>query len=383
MSTKKQTTARPSVAVSPGIQKIYDGSGAVSYKAQFRAQGHANKTKRFPTLEMAKQWKRALEAEAAAAGHIVDKTEAARHTVGDLLARYSREVSTMKRGGAIEQVRLAALQRDPLAKLNALAVTGRDLNAWLDRRKSARVANSERTVSPSTINRELNLLHHVFEKARKAWGININNPASLVERPESSKHRERRVSEDELDAIGKATGSPTLLAILRLAIETAMRRGEILSLHWADVDLQKRVARLHITKNGSARRVPLSLRAVEVLDALPHPADGSSRAGRIFDVDPHSVSTAMRRAVTRARARYVAECEADGVVPDPAFLVGIRLHDGRHEGASRFVEAGVDQMTTAKLLGHKSLAMTMRYYNPGDDHLLAAVDKASSSAKRT
>jgi len=377
MPAKKQPTHRPSVAVAPGIQKIYDGSGSVSYKAQFRAQGHAHQTKRFPTLDMARTWKRGLEAEAAATGHIVDRKEAARHTVGDLLKKYSEEVSSTKRGGAIEQVRLTALQRDPIAKLNALAVSGKDMHAWLDRRKAAKVTNSDRPVSAATINRELNLLHHVFEKARKAWGINIDNPVSLVERPPLSKHRERRISQAELEAVGHATGSPTLLSILTLAIETAMRRGEILSLTWSDVDLQRRVAQLHVTKNGSSRRVPLSVRAVEVLDALPHPADGSARSGRIFEVDPHSVSTAMRRAVTRARERYVKECQVSGVAVDPDFLVGVRLHDGRHEGASRLVEAGVDQMTTAKLLGHKSLVMTMRYYNPSDDHLRDAIDKAS------
>lgn len=379
MPARKPAPPRPSVAVAPGIQKIYDGSGSVSYKAQFRARGHAHQTRRFPTLEMARAWKRGLEAEAAATGHIVDKKEAAKHTVGDLLNRYSAEVSSMKRGGAIEQVRLKALQRDPLAKLNVLAVSGKDMHAWLDRRKAAKVTNSDRRVSAATINRELNLLHHVFEKARKAWAINIDNPASLIERPPASKHRERRISEAEVEAIGQATGSPTLLAILTLAIETSMRRGEILSLSWTDVDLRKRVAQLHMTKNGTARRVPLSMRAIEVLDALPWPADGSARSGRIFEVDPHSVSTAMRRAVTRARARYVVQCQAEGLEADPAFLVGVRLHDGRHEGASRLVEAGVDQMTTAKLLGHKSLAMTMRYYNPGDEHLLAAIDKVSKA----
>lgn len=382
MPARKPAPPRPSVAVAPGIQKIYDGSGSVSYKAQFRARGHAHQTKRFPTLEMAKQWKRALEAEAAATGHIVDRKEAAKHTVGDLLRRYAKEVSEHKRGGAIEQVRLRALQADPIAGLNALAVSGKDMHAWLDRRTAAKVKNSDRPVSAATINRELNLLHHVFEKARKAWGINIDNPVSLVERPPSSKHRERRISHAELEAIGHATGSPTLLAILTLAIETAMRRGEILSLSWSDVDLQRRVAQLHVTKNGSSRRVPLSERAVEVLDALSHPADGSIRSGRIFEVDPHSVSTAMRRAVARARARYVKDCQVSGIEVDPDFLVGVRLHDGRHESASRLVEAGVDQMTTAKLLGHKSLAMTMRYYNPGDEHLLAAIDAASASKKK-
>lgn len=374
MATKKRTSTaqaaapgrQPSRAVSPGIQRVVDGNGDVSYKAQIRRRGYPSEARRFALLDDAQRWKRAREAELDR-GVVIDRREAEKHTVGDLLRRYAAEVSPGKRGADVELVRLNAMQRDPLARINAGAVNGQHVAGWIARR----------AVSPSTVNRELNLLHHVFEKARRAWGMHIANPVALVERPPSARPRERRMSASEVDAICAATGSEHLATIVRLAAATAMRRGEIVGLAWADIDIANRIVTLERTKNGDRRRVPLSAAAVAVLAALPRPIDG----GPLFKLDPHSVSTAFRRALGRARAEYEATCAAERVKPDPEYLVGLRLHDGRHEAISALVEAGVDQLTTARIAGHKSLAMTQRYYNPSDEHLVAAVDRVAVKAR--
>ncbi len=145
---------------------------------------------------------------------------------------------------------------------------------------------------------------------------------------------------------------------------------------WEAVDLEARFIELDLTKNGDARRVPLNTAAVALLTALPRPIKG----GQVFKVKQQSMSRAMRRSADRARRRYESDCKARGVAPDPKFLRGARLHNGRHETVSRLVEAGVDQLTTAKIVGHKTLAMTARYFTARDGHLLAAVDAAAARA---
>jgi integrase len=373
---RKSAKPKPSRAVAPGIQRIVDGGGDVSYKAQVRRQGHPAQAKRFASLDDAQKWKRSVEADMDR-GAWVDKREAAKHTVGALFARYRTEVSPTKRGGDIEASRLLAFGRDPIAKLNATIVQTNHVEAWLARRRTA-------GVSGSTMNRELNLMSHVFAKARQSWSVRIENPVSDVDRPEHAKPRERRIGEDELEAICAASESSELRPVLRLAVLTAMRRGEILGMRWEHVDLTTRIVELQLTKNGEARRVPLPEEAVQIISAVPRPVDDQGKVvktGRIFTSEPHSLSTAMRRARKRARDRYVAQCIEDGIDADPKYLLNVRLHDGRHEATSRLVEGGADQMTTAKILGHKSLVMTMRYFNPSDEHLRAAMDASMKKRK--
>ncbi len=77
---------------------------------------------------------------------------------------------------------------------------------------------------------------------------------------------------------------------------------------------------------------------------------------------------------------YEADCEARGVRPDSTYIVGAGLHEERHEAVSRLVEAGVEQLT-AKIVVHKTPAMTQRYYTARDAHLLAAVDATASMCR--
>jgi len=367
----------PSRAVAPGIQRIVDSRGDVSFKVQIRRNGHPSETKRFAALADAKRWQRARQSEIDL-GQYVDRREAAKSTVGQLMQRYGLEVTPTKRSARVEAGRLRVLARDPLAKINAAQLQPHHIHAYITSRHNA-------GVSGSTINRELNLLSHIFSKARKAWGLPISNPVADVERPRESPPRDRRISAAEIDAICAASFSVELPTVLRLAVTTGMRRGEMLGLRWEDLDLTARIARLHVTKNGEGRRVPLSLTAVGLLEARrpaqPEDAPADWRpTGPVFKTsDPHSFSTGMRRTIKRARERYVRDCAARGVRPEPSFLVGVHLHDARHEAVSRLVEAGVDQMTTAKIVGHKTLAMTMRYFTARDAHMLAAVDAADVS----
>ena len=370
-----KATATPSRATSVrGVQRIVDSNRDVSYKAQIRRSGHPYECKRFATLDDAAKWKRGRESEIDR-GIFVDRREAAKFTVGDLFKKYRLEVTPNKRGKVVETARLLKLEEDPLAKVNAALVQAHHLNDWMERR-AKQPGRGNGTISGSTINRDLALISHVFTKAAKAWRMYIDNPVEFVERPRASKPRDRRLSAVEVDAICAASSSPKLPIVLRLAVETGMRLGELLALTWEAIDLDARFVHLDLTKNGDERRVPLNASAVAELTALPRPIKG----GQVFKVKPQSMSRSMRRATDRARRRYEADCQTRGIAADPKFLRGARLHDGRHETVSRLVEAGVDQLTTAKIVGHKTLAMTNRYFTARDGHLLAAVDAAAAQA---
>jgi len=169
-----------------------------------------------------------------------------------------------------------------------------------------------------------------------------------------------------------------LPSIVWLAVETAMRRGEIITLRWEHVDLKRHVAHLPATKNGSARDAPLSSRAVAVLQALKGTRDAAGEksgndedaadAGRVFEIRSDAVTRAFERAVARARKNYVDECKAAKQRPDGKFLTDLRFHDLRHEATSRLASIFPMHELT-EITGHKETHMLMRYYHPRAEDL--------------
>lgn len=251
---------------------------------------------------------------------------------------------------------------------------------------------------PATALRRLAVLSHVFNIARKEWGMeSLSNPVELVRKPQPNNARTRRIAiseapvsttrvdepesdraaqDGELERVAKASGSALLPSIIWLAVETAMRRGEIVSLLWMHVDLNRCVVHLPSTKNGDARDVPLSSRAVSVLQELKRVRDarnntaesGEDDASRVFEIRSDAVTRAFERAVARSRKIYVDECSAAKLKPDGKFLTDVRFHDLRHEATSRLAAIfPLHELT--KITGHIDPRMLMRYYHPRAEEL--------------
>ncbi|MEX2359654.1 MAG: site-specific integrase [Gammaproteobacteria bacterium] len=241
-----------------------------------------------------------------------------------------------KRGAGPEAARLRAMARHPIAKRTAAALRGVDIAGYRDDRL--------RVVSGASVRRELVVLAHVFEIARKEWGVALANPVRDIRRPPNGRPRVRRLRAEDneasrLMAACAEARNRLLLPLVELALETAMRRGELLALRWEHVTLARRTAYLPDTKNGEARAVPLSSRAIEVLTAL-----GPRRAGSVFaGLTPEAVKQAFRRAARRAN------------------LVDFRFHDLRHEATTRLFERGLELMEVASITGHKDPRMLRRY----------------------
>lgn len=283
----------------------------------------------FPTKAQAVAWGQAREAELTGA-KLPDKT------VGDACKRYAKSVSPTHEGERWELLRLEAFQRDPLASVRLAAIAPADVAAWRDRRLQ--------NVSGATVRREITLLQGVFGYARREWGWLRSDPLDGVKRPPNPSSRKRRVSQDEIDritfALGYSGGPPAnasqrvALAWL-LAVETAMRSGEILGLRWEHVGAKS--VHLPKTKNGDARDVPLTKRAREILALMPRGAE------TVFGLDGKIRDALFRKA--RARAG----------IPD------LHFHDSRAEAIWRLSKK-LDVLELARVIGHRDIKSLMIYY---------------------
>jgi integrase len=220
-----------------------------------------------------------------------------------------------------------------MANLPVSKVTGTMIAAYRDQRLSA--------VKAGTVRRELALLRHCLEVARKEWGIPIyKNPFVGIKMPEPANSRDRRLEDRDVRLILhnlQKTKAWYLQPMIELALETGMRRGELLNLKWSNVNLTKRLATLPITKNGKCRKVPLTPRAIELLSALPQADD------RAFPIG----TSAFRQAWDRLMKR----CGIDDLC----------FHDLRHEAISRFFEMGLSVPEVALISGHRDYRMLFRY----------------------
>jgi integrase len=324
--------------------------GEFSYQAVIRRRGFPSQTKTFDTKGEAQRWARMVERDMDR-GAWRDSSAAEKSTLADVLRRYLAEVTPAKKGAGIEATKINAMLRDPICSLRMSAVSSMDLASWRDRRLKA--------VKGSTVNREMAIISHAIEIARKEWGMHIENPCRVVRRAQGSAPRDRRINGDEQRFLQLGLQSSRNLFVQPMtffAIETAMRRGELLQLRWENIDLEKRTAFLEDTKNGESRTVPLSTAALNILRAL-----GTKSGGRVFPITMETFKQAYSRAVIRARDLYVRECVGDGKRPDSKFLIDLHFHDLRHEASSRLFEVGLNVMEVASITGHKTLQTLKRY----------------------
>ncbi|MHA6907367.1 tyrosine-type recombinase/integrase [Ralstonia pseudosolanacearum] len=320
------------------VQARTDNSGKTTFQARVRRKGFQPLSKNFPTESEAKRWVQEREAEMCL-GISSATLLAVSYTLSDLIDRYVQEVTPHKKGASVEATRLRALQRAALSKIRLDALTAQHIRAYKDVRL--------KSVAGSTVNRELNSISHILDTARKEWGISVgSNPVKDVTRPKNPPPRDRRLSVREQTALFSAcadTRGGYLRAIVELALETGMRQSELVGLEWERVNLHKRTIRLMEgqTKNGHGRGVPLSRRAVEVLESITPEGE---RSGRVF-------TDLTTEAVKRA---FIRTCERAGIK-------NFRFHDLRHEATSRLFEKGLNVVEAASVTGHKDTRMLLRY----------------------
>lgn len=345
------------------------------WQARIRRKGYPIQSKTFERKAEAEAWARSVENEMDR-GVFVSRAEAESTTLQEALKRYEREVTPRKKGADQEKYRIRAVLSMPLASRTLAGIRGTEV---------AKLRDDElaRGLAASSVMKTLALLSHLFETARKEWGIEVDNPVKKISKPKVDNARERRLSDEEMryllaalddpgDAVKAKEGdrrNEWTPKVVRWAIETAMRQGEILALEWKHIEFfSEGYGKAHLpeTKNGTSRTVPLSSAAV----ALIRPAGNVTplRKGKVFPTTASAIKQSFSRAVARGRRLYLTECERAGIEPESGFLEDLTFHDLRHEATSRLAEK-LQMHELMRVTGHKDTRMLARYYHPRAEDL--------------
>ena len=337
----------------PLAKKNSDGE-IIGWQAQVRVKGFPSQSKTFDRYADAVDWADPTRVAMKSGTFLINTQEAKSTTLGDAVQTFIAEQCPKHRGGANTAYQLGRFLRDE-ANLCKFALTNLKTVQFEDYR-DRRLA----IIKPSSVIKELGLLSSVIKQAMKTCKL-AENPLSDVKRPKASGRdvvldRAKSEHEDDFgyDEAGvlinalKQTRNPWVLPAFLLAMETAMRQGEIVKFKWAHVHLKKRVISLprEITKTDDGRDVPLSSLAIAVLEVLHEHNEVFKKPidGRVFN----TTSSALKQAFGHAR--------------DRAGLNHVHFHDLRHTSATRTAEAH-DLITTKVVTGHKDYRSLMRYIN--------------------
>lgn len=387
------------------------------WQARIERIGQPDQSKTFQTKDEAKRWSTAIEREMDS-GAFIKRDAAERTTFKVAVDRYISDVLPSKRGQVADESRLRRLV-ETFGKYSLSSISAAMLSAYRDERLKA--------VSAQSVVHELGLVTRVFKACCMDWGIALPQgiPTLLVRKPTVANGRTRRLEPHEeilLFAALKECKSPWPYAATFLAIETAGRQSELMSLTWKEVDLKRCTARFRgidgrETKNGDAYRdVPLSSRAIELLQSLPRNETSKvvqlsskkklvAKPERVLPITQNALQLSFERALARARKTHVhrlleaslrsagldaedADAQLRALIykrktplpltfqliedfeRDDTTLLDFHFHDLRHEAISRMAEK-LQMHELMKVAGQKTSTVTARYYHPRIEALAA------------
>ncbi len=269
-------------------------------------------------------------------------------------SKVKKKPSTFRRDGTTVNVHLKPhFGSEPIH-----AITRKAVEDFLAGRKDA-------GASEATRNRELCCLKNMLRKAVDWEYIEVNPAAGVKQEREFPKEVQFLSREEVARLVNEC--DPRTRPFVEVAVNTGLRLGEILRLEWRDVDLEKRMITVRETKNHETRYVPMNEAVYQVLSRHPHVITGGKESSHVFtnpDGTPYrDVWGGYEAALKRAGIGHR------------------RIHDLRHTFASTLVMAGVDLRTVAKLMGHRTIQVTMRYAHLAPDHLRAAVERLDFTTK--
>lgn len=375
------------------------------WQAKVRRDGHKAVSKSFHTKTEAQAWARSIEREMDTSSFIPSNV-AEKTLFKEMADRYEKEILPSKKGKLQDGYLLKSITAE-FGNYSLSAITPTLLSEYRDARL--------KVVSPQTVKHELGMVSRIYQAALLDWKIELpkGNPVSLIRKPTIKNDRNRRLEGKEEDLLldsllnGCKSHWPHVAAVI--AIETAARQGEILSLRWEEIFLEKRMARFRgsdsgTTKNGDPYRdVPLTRRATDLLTSL----QGTGK-GKVFPITQNALQLSWERAVARGRRSHVHDLLtfmlADNGFDEDAtkrelnaliykknkpaditkkllekieredkVLADLHFHDLRHEGTSRLA-AKFQMHELMKVTGHKTSRMVNRYYHPRTEELVIKLD---------
>ena len=330
------------------------------WQVQVRRVGAPTQTKSFINRKDAEAWSRQSEIKVDRRELPHDPRQLQNYTLGDLVIRYRDTITPLKRAAKVETIVLNAFLKHPICQRRMSDLSISDFNSYRDERLTE--------VKALSLKRMLSPIQNLFEVAKADWELPIReNLITKLKLNCLSSRRERRLKEGELESLQRAAGktqNKMIWPIILFALETGLRRSEILSGRWGHLDIRNRVLAIPMAKNGHSRTIPLSNAALTVL-AQEWQTKTSSELDRIFPLS----ANAFRLAWERLRAR--------------AGLNDLHFHDLRHEAISRFFELGLTYPEVALLSGHRDTRMLFRYAHAARSAICEKFDLGESKQGMT
>jgi len=373
------------------INKRVTSDGSASFQARIRLKGFAEQAATFERLTDAKKWVQNTES-AIRDGRHFKTTEAKRHTLGDLVDRYVRDVMPSKPKSEAHQTRQLKWWKSRIGTYTLADVTPSLLAEYRDKlasgmlddgsmtrqvKQSARLKTKTLPVeprAPATVLRYIAALSHAYTIAVKEWGWLDSNPMLKVTKPKQPQGRVRFLSDDEREALlreCKGSNHPDLYLAVVLALSTGARQMESMGLHWDQVDLNRKVITLYETKNGEIRALPLVHHAYELM----------KERAKIRRIDTNLVfpNKRVEKQADQTAKNKKSEKPISLRLPfekalDRADVKNFRWHDLRHSCASYLAMNGASLAEIAEVLGHKTLQMVKRYAHLSHAHTSKVVE---------
>lgn len=328
------------------------------WQVQVRRKGHCPLSKSFLSRKDAEIWGRQTEQQADRGELLGDQRRLKQFTLGELVSRYRDTVTPRKRSAIVETIVLNAFLKHPICQKRLSELSPKDFAEYRDERLQA--------VKPNSLKRLLSPIQNLFEVAKDEWNIPLkDNPISKLVINCTSNRRERRLRPGEQERLIEAARkgqNALMLPIMMLALETGMRRSELLNIRLQDVDWHSRLLSVPMSKNGHSRKVPLTMAAYALLRDLTQ-ASGGEGSLRVFQLTANAFRLAWERLKRRAN------------------IDDLHFHDLRHEAISRFFEMALTVPEVASISGHRDPRMLFRYAHACHRRVLEIVDAAD--AKKT
>jgi integrase len=363
------------------IEKRTAQDGAVSYRVKVRLKGKPAQSATFDRLTDAKKWAASIES-AIREGRHFTKAEAKRHTLADMVDRYTRDVLPGKRSQKDQATQLQ-WWRDTLGAYTLADITPALIAEGRDKLAQRQSPKGTGTLSPATVVRYMAALSHAFTIAVREWGWLEDSPMRRVSKPKEPRGRVRFLSDDErgrLLAACKASSNAALYPVVVLALSSGMRAGEIMGLYWREpktppagawgvVDLEAGRIVLHQTKNNERRVLPL----------VGHAAECVRELAKVRRLDSDLLFPSSHRPRHGGPVKPVDLRKPWETALKRAEIENFHFHDLRHSAASYLAMNGASLAEIAETLGHKTLQMVKRYSHLSEAHTAAVVGRMNAA----
>lgn len=350
------------------IQERSTQSGEIRYRVQIRVKGRPSVTKTFKRKTDAKRWAQEKEQEIHS-GMYFRSAESSKHTLGDAIDRYVRDVVPQNPKSAVDRKRQLLVWKKRLGKHTLSAITTPLVTQHRDELK-AETTRQGKPRSNATVNRYLSILSHLFTVACNDWEWTTDNPIRRVSKLKEPSGRVRYLSENERDRLLEAcrdSENDSIYLIVLLALSTGMRRGEILGLTWGDINTDAGLITIPDPKNGEVRSVPI-VGEVSLL---------FTERSKIRRIDTSLVFPSTLKREGKIKPLLV-RASWEKVLAE-AGIKDFRFHDLRHTAGSYLAMSGASEREIQEILGHRTTQMTKRYTHLSQEHTRGVIERMTKA----